>query len=240
MFWQLGFLPIFPYSEKSVSANCSEVTFMNNTITFPGFGQADFEAMTAEGLEGRMQAIIGTVRPKLEALGNDLAPILARLTGEAMIPHVAKHARRSVNPPNDTWVAWSRNPRGYKMHPHYQIGIWPTHVFIQFAIIYECPDKTIFAENALRELASVRSSVPGAYFWSKDHMIPEGTPHGKLTDEELADWLLRLKTVKAAEITCGIRLEPGDPVLSDGAAFLKQAEKTFAKLLPLYRMAQSS
>jgi len=206
---------------------------------FPGFGRADFEAMQAEGLEGRMRAIIGTVRPKLEALGAELAPFLGKLCGETMTPHVAKHARRSVNPPADTWVAWSRNPRGYKMHPHFQVGIWPTHVFAQFAIIYECPDKSTFADNAVRELASVRKAVPKSFVWSKDHMVPEGTAHGRLSDEELSEWLRRLKTVKAAEITCGIHIDREDPVLADGEAFLRKAEKTFKTLMPLYRMALS-
>lgn len=205
--------------------------------TFAGFGQADFEAMLAEGLEGRMKAIIGTVRPKLEALGADLSSVLGRLCGETMTPHTAKHARRSVNPPADTWVAWSKSPRGYKMHPHFQIGIRPTHVFIQFAIIYECPDKNFFAENALRELPSIRKVLPEHYVWSKDHTVPEGKLHGQMSDAELAEWLGRLRTVKAAEITCGVHLERGNPLLADGEAFLRTAEQTFETLLPLYRMA---
>jgi len=202
-----------------------------------GFGQEDFSAMQTEGLEGRMQAIIGIVRPKLEALSAALSPSLSLICGENMTPHVAKHARRSVNPPADTWVAWSRNPRGYKMHPHYQIGIWPSHVFMQFAIIYECPNKAEFAEHALRELSSIRKYVPDNYIWSKDHMTPGGTAHGRLKDEELAEWLGRLKTVKAAEITCGINIDRGDPLLADGTGLLHKAEETFRVLLPLYRMA---
>ncbi|WP_276352669.1 DUF1054 domain-containing protein [Cohnella caldifontis] len=207
------------------------------SLTFPGFGQADFEAMTAEGLDGRMQAIIRTVRPKLTSLGADLAPRLGESCGEAMTPHVAKHARRSVNPPADTWVAWSRSPRGYKMHPHFQVGIWPTHVFAQFAIIYECPDKSSFADNALRELASIRKAVPDDYVWSRDHTVPEGRPHGSIANDELADWLGRLRAVKAAEITCGIHVLKGDPVLADGEAFARLALDTFRTLLPLYRLA---
>lgn len=212
---------------------------MSKTI-FPGFGPADFDAMSVPGLEGRMQAIIGTVRPKLEQLGAELAPFLSELTGEPMTPHVAKHARRSVNPPADTWVAWARNPRGYKMHPHFQIGIWPTHAFVQFAIIYECPDKSVFAENALRELESVRSSVPPAFVWSKDHMLPEATAFADLSDGDMAEWLNRLRNVKAAEITCGIHIRRGDPLLADGAAFLRNASDTFRTLLPLYRMASGA
>jgi uncharacterized protein YktB (UPF0637 family) len=207
---------------------------------FRGFGKEDFDAMTVPGLEGRMNAIIGTVRPKLEALGLDLSPVLSELCGESMVAHVAKHARRSVNPPADTWVAWSRNPRGYKGHPHFQIGIWPTHVFVQFAIIYECPDKTVFAERALRELSSVRGAVPDSFVWSKDHTVPGGEAHGSLSDEDLAEWLHRLQTVKAAEITCGIHVQPSDPVLANGPALLRKAQETFETLLPLYRMAAGS
>lgn len=207
------------------------------TTNFKGFGAADFEAMRVEGLEGRMQAIIDIVRPKLEALGESLAPTLGKLCGESMYPHVAKHARRSVNPPSDTWVAWSRSPRGYKMLPHFQIGIWPTHLFMQFAIIYECPNKSVFADNALRELASIRQHVPDFYVWSRDHTLPQGTAHGELADSELAEWLQRLKTVKSAEITCGIQIASGDALLADGTALLHKAADTFETLLPLYRMA---
>lgn len=209
---------------------------MKETI-FPGFGQADFQAMTVPGLEARMAAIIHTVRPKLELLGTLLSSELSRLCGEPMTPHTAKHARRTVNPPADTWVAWSRNPRGYKMHPHFQVGIWPTHVFVQFAIIYECPDKSAFADNALRELRSIRKAIPGSFVWSKDHTSPEGMPHGSLSDQELSAWIGRLKTVKAAEITCGIHLDKGDPILADGEAFARRAMETFTTLLPLYRLA---
>lgn len=206
---------------------------------FAGFADEDFDAMIVPGLEGRMEAIIGTVRPKLHALGEALVPVLAGLTGETTYPHVAKHARRSVNPPDDTWVAWSPSARGYKAFPHYQIGLWSTHLFIQFAIIYECPNKTVFAERAERELASIRASVPQDYVWSKDHMVPEGSVHGDLTADELAALFRRLGTVKAAELTCGIHIRRGDPLLTDGYALLRKAESVFAALLPLYKMAQA-
>ncbi|MBB6671104.1 YktB family protein [Cohnella nanjingensis] len=204
---------------------------------FPGFAEVDFEALKTPGLEGRMEAIIHQVRPKLTALGETLAPVLAGLCDEPMYPHVAKHARRSVNPPDDTWVAWSRHPRGYKAHPHFQIGLWSTHLFIQFAIIYESPNKSVFAERAARELDSVRSAVPADYVWSKDHMLPKGTPHREMSDEELTAWLARLKTVKAAEVTCGLHLRRGDPLLADGDALLGRAEEVYRTLMPLYKLS---
>ncbi|MFC5467238.1 YktB family protein [Cohnella suwonensis] len=204
---------------------------------FAGFRDSDFEVFEIEGLEARMEALIDRVRPKFHALGETASASLAALTGEEMFVHVAKHARRTVNPPNDSWVAFANNKRGYKAYPHFQIGLWSTHVFVQFAIIYECPGKERFAERALTELGSLRKSIPDDFVWSKDHMVPTGLKHGELSDEELADLLNRLKTVKASELTCGIHIRRGDPILADGEAFLRLAEQTFRTLLPLYRMA---
>ncbi|MDG0812284.1 YktB family protein [Cohnella rhizosphaerae] len=204
---------------------------------FAGFADSDFDALAVPGLEGRMAAIVRQVRPKLEGLGAALAPYLAELCAEPMYPHVAKHARRSVNPPNDTWVAWSRHPRGYKAHPHFQIGLWSTHLFIQFAIIYESGNKTVFADRAAHELDSIRAAIPASFVWSKDHTLPDGTPHADLSDESLTEWLARLKTVKAAEITCGLHIARGDERLHDPDLLLQAAEEAFRRLLPLYKLS---
>jgi len=209
------------------------------SAVFNGFDDKDFEVFEIEGLEARMEALIDRVRPKFHAIGERMADFLGAACGEEMYTHVAKHARRTVNPPNDSWVAFARNKKGYKAHPHFQIGLWSTHVFVQFAIIYECPDKERFAERALAELDSVRRSVPAGYVWSKDHMVPTGLPHDGLSDEELAELFARLKNVKVAELTCGIHLQREDPLLADGEAFLRRAEDVFRTLMPLYRMAIS-
>ncbi|MDB4868031.1 MAG: hypothetical protein JWR03_2364, partial [Cohnella sp.] len=58
-----------------------------------------------------------------------------------------------------------------------------------------------------------------------DHTAPGGQAHGSLSDEDLAEWLHRLQTVKAAEITCGIHIQPSDPVLTNGPALLRKGRK---------------
>ncbi|RED65859.1 YktB family protein [Cohnella lupini] len=204
---------------------------------FNGFDERDFEVFEIEGLEARMEALIDRVRPKFNLIGERVSQSLSELCEEEMFTHVAKHARRTVNAPNDSWVAFANNKRGYKAHPHFQIGLWSTHVFVQFAIIYECPNKNVFAERALDELESVREAVPNHFVWSKDHMVPAGHIHSELSDDELADFMLRLKTVKASELTCGIHIQRGDPVLANGEAFLRLVDDTFRTLLPLYKMS---
>lgn len=209
------------------------------TVPFSGFTMQDFKVFEIEGLEPRMHALIETVRPKLHRLGDQFSGFLSKQCGEQMFPHVAKHARRTINPPNDTWVAYANNKRGYKAYPHFQIGLWSSHVFVQFAIIYECPNKADFADRALSEIDSVRRSVPNGYVWSKDHMVPEGLPHQSLSDEELSELFARLKNVKAAELTCGIHIQRDEALRMDGEAFVRLAEQTFEKLLPLYKMAMA-
>ncbi len=70
-----------------------------------------------------MQAVRETIHPRLRELGDELADPLFRMAGEPMHPHVAKHARRSVNPPEDTWVAFGPNQRGYKKYPYVGVAI---------------------------------------------------------------------------------------------------------------------
>jgi uncharacterized protein YktB (UPF0637 family) len=207
---------------------------------FVGFDNEDFDVFGIPGLEPRMAALIERVRPKLHLLGERLTPSLALLCGEEMFPHVAKHARRTVHPPQDTWVAYAPNKRGYKAHPHFQIGLWQSHLFIQFAVIYESANKSVFAEHALQHLDEIRSIVPAHYIWSGDHMNPEATRHGAMEPAELEALFKRLATVKASEVLCGIHLDRGDPVLRDGEALIARAEETFETLMPLYRMAFAS
>ena len=83
-------------------------------MTTPGFAPADFKVFEVEGFNERMQQIYAHVRPKLLRLGDELAPAIARRLHLEFFPHVAKHARRSVNPPPETWAAFGPSPKGYK------------------------------------------------------------------------------------------------------------------------------
>ncbi|QGG56821.1 YktB family protein [Paenibacillus sp. B01] len=206
---------------------------------FPGFGPADFDVFAIDGLEPRMSALISGIRPKLEELGSRLSPELSVLSGTEFHPHVAKHARRTVNPPSDTWVAFAANKRGYKAHPHFQIGLWGTHAFIQFAVIYEAEGKAEFARRALERLDEIYALPPAGqgYVWSGDHTRPEAAPHDGMSRDELRALFERLRTVKAAELLCGVHLDRSDPLLQDGEAFVRKAESVFQTLMPLYLLA---
>ncbi|WP_223066429.1 DUF1054 domain-containing protein [Paenibacillus caui] len=204
-------------------------------MSITGFTDKDFDSMAVPGLESRMEALIANVRPKLEGIGAEVGPFLSGLCGSEMYPHVAKHARRTVHPPNDTWVAWSSNSRGYKALPHFQVGLFATHLFIVFAVIYESPNKAVFGRYLEQHAEQVKRLVPDCYFWSLDHMTPGGRLNGELSESGLAEMGQRLQKVKKSEILCGLSLPRTAEELKDGNELTNLIEQTFETLLPLYK-----
>lgn len=202
-----------------------------------GFTHDDFDVFSLPGFEERMSALKGRVRPKLEALGAALAPELAQLLGTPVYAHVAKHARRTVNPPQDTWVAWSTHARGYKAHPHFQLGLWGSHVFMQFALIYESPLKAPFARRAMGELELVRQAVPAHFRWSDDHTRPGGRIHAELGPEGLHAFFERGERVAKAEILCGVDMAREEVTVLAGSDLATCAFSTFRAIRPLYHLA---
>src|SRR5262245_66366642 len=87
------------------------------------FTAAEFQIFAIPGFAARMAAIRADVQPKLEALGDALALPLARVAKVEIFPHVARHARRTVNPPDDTWVAFGPDRRGYKKAQHFKVAV---------------------------------------------------------------------------------------------------------------------
>lgn len=206
-------------------------------MSFTGFHKKDFDVFKVDGLDERMEAIKSNVRPKLEQLGEIMAPTLSALTGDEISPHVAQHARRTVNPPNDTWVAFADNKRGYKKHPHFQIGLWQTHLFIWFAVINEADNKAKIARNFKKHLGQIKKEIPEFYVWSKDHTEPDAVPQ---TEADLKAMIERLKDVKKAEILCGRNLERGKAVVENGDKLIHEIENTFKTVLPLYQWAKQA
>lgn len=223
-------------AQEEVPMDRQPITF---TPDLAGFSAEDFAVFALPGFEARMEALKLRIRPKLEAFGAALAPELAAMLGEPVYPHVAKHARRTVNPPHDTWVAWSTHPRGYKAHPHFQLGLWGTHVFAQFALIYESPLKAPLAARALSDLAGIRRAVPRTMRWSHDHMRPFGERQDAMDDEALTRYFERSARVAKAEVLCGVDLMREEVEAMSGVALAEAALTTFRETLGLYRLAKA-
>lgn len=203
-------------------------------MTFTGFKQADFETFHIDGLDERMAAIRERIQPKFKAIGDELADYLTEKAGHDMYIHIAKHARRTVNPPNDTWMAFSYNKRGYKKHPHFQIGLWDDRVFVWLAYIYELPNKQAYARTFLEYEETLADIIPQDYDVSMNHMKKSNE---KWADIHLREKLERFLKVKSAEFLVGKQFAMGDPILQDGEAFINEVKAIYDTLIPVYQLS---
>lgn len=210
------------------------MTNLTNTV-FEGFTQTDFDTFHIEGLEARMEAIRSRIQPKFQAIGETLTGNIAAHAGNEMFVHIAQHARRTVNPPKDTWMAFCHNKRGYKKHPHFQIGLFDDRVFVWFALIYELPNKQGMAKQFLKNESELLNIIPRDYVISDDHMHKEAVAMNDLDETSFRKLLVRFRDVKKAEFLVGKHFEMNDPLLADGQAFLGRVEEIYTTLMPLYR-----
>ena len=205
-------------------------------MKFTGFEENDFDLFLIGGLEERMEALIGQLRPKFHLFGDELKEDLSLITGEEMFPHVAKHARRTTNPPDDSWVAFADAKRGYKALPHFQICVWHSHVLIQWGLIYEAKAKETFGKNMVSHINEIRKAIPGDYHFFKDHMKPKGTPLKDLSDDELKEYARRLVEVKKGELMVGRVLSREEAITMTPQAFYDEVLTTWKNLNYLHML----
>jgi uncharacterized protein YktB (UPF0637 family) len=136
-------------------------------------------------------------------------------------------------------VAFANNPRGYKMLPHFQIGLWNTHLFIWFAVIYEAPQKQEIGERLVKKAAKIHKEIPKDFVWSVDHTKPETIQHGELKKNDLLTLFNRLQTIKKAELLCGYTIDRDQVIQLGGAGLLEQINEVFTKVAPLYKLASN-
>lgn len=206
----------------------------------PNFTDQDFQVFQVQGLEERMNALKQQIRPKFEVYGEAISSFLTTQLQEPTFVHIAKHARRTVHPPEETWVAWSTNKRGYKAHPHFQLGLRENELFAYFALIYECTKKKSFARNLQEQLDEIWGKLPENFHLSQDHTKPDTIPLSSLSEEKMKQILSRLENIKKAEFLVGLVLPRQKVVTLQGDLLKKQIEEAFSSLFPLYRLAMAS
>lgn len=197
------------------------------------FTQKNFKVFEVPGLEGRMSAIESEIQPKLAALGEYFTDFLNTHTPEEFYAHIAKHARRTVNPPKDTWVAFSTNKRGYKMLPHFQIGLYEDQVFVMFGVMHEAKNKNHYIEVFEKHFDEIEN-LPDDYRICTDHVKMEKPLIKDLTTDELKEALHRAHQLKKGEFFIARTLSPKAPELKTDKAFKSYLEDTFDHLLKFY------
>lgn len=202
-------------------------------MTFKGFTNDDFKAMQLPGLDNRMEAIRQNIQPKFQTLGDELTSFLEKELAVPMYLHIAKHARRSVNPPDSTWLAIGHDKRGYKKHPHFQVGLYDEYLFVWLAFIYENEERTFIADNYLKSEADFLA-LPADFSISPDHTERKTFP---LEQAALEKTLHRFRDVKKGEFLIGKIYQPTDKKIHSGSACTEEIKSVLTKLLPFYKDA---
>ena len=203
------------------------------------FGPADFKVFDVSGFRPRMDLIRTRIRPKLETLGRSLAPAVGRSIGDDTFAHVAKHLRRTVNPPDDTWVAFGPDARGYKKHCHFKVAVSRHCVRFLFEVGPEHDDKKRWAaawrKNA-GKLGPVLRRMKDLAWFANEH---DETPAEALGDmapdglEEMSDTLTRRRD---GQLVLGRAVLAEEAQRWTDAQYRAAALDTFRALVPLYRL----
>jgi uncharacterized protein YktB (UPF0637 family) len=212
-------------------------------MNFAGWTQEDFAAFHVAGFDERMAVIRERIQPKLDALGSDIVGLLQQETGTEWFYHVAKHMRRSVNPPLDTWVALNRVKKGYKATVHFGVGISGAGANVCLVVKPECTERASFAAGIEREVGVIRPLLAA----SGDLLIgdiPNAADEDLLAAKsaDVEDWLKRanwLRQRKMYEFEMGYRV-PIAEACALGNDYAHNTLRLIREMLPLYQAGLSA
>ena len=206
---------------------------------FPGFKTSDFKVFDIPGFKPRMDAIRTRIRPKLEAAGRDLLPDVSRIGGANAFVHVARHARRTVNPPNDTWVAFADDKRGYKKHCHFKVAISRGAVRFLFEAGPEHAEKKRWCAAWKRhapQLVPVLRRAKGLAWFKNEHDEAPAAVLADLPPEHVARLADELTRTRDGQVVLGRAVPALEAARWKPRDYVRAARETFQLLAPLYRL----
>ena len=203
------------------------------------FTAKEVQIFDIPGFAERMAAIRAEIRPKVEALGDALAPSLALVARVEIFPHVARHDRRTVNPPDDTWVAFGPDRRGYKKAPHFKVAVSRHALRFLFEVGPEFAAKPAFARAWKRQvprLARTLSAAPGLGWFKNEHDEEPASPLVDFTPEKLGELADELTRTRDGQLVLGRAVPADEAARWTEAQYRSAALETFRMLAPLYRL----
>jgi uncharacterized protein YktB (UPF0637 family) len=208
-------------------------------MAFTGFTAKDLQVFAIPDFPGRMAAIRRQIQPKLFALAEEIGPKLKQIVGSETFSHVAKHMRRTVNPPDDTWVAFGPEKRGYKKAQHLKLAISRHCIRLLFEVGPEYADKAKWVRTWEREagrLAVQLKKGPGLGWYKNEHDEEPAALLESLSWQEIARLAGELTRRKDGQLVFGRRLDETNVVRQTPEAFVRAALHAFGTLAPLYRL----
>ena len=205
----------------------------------PAFVAGDFRIFELKGFGPRMAEMRARVRPKLDAFGESLSSSVARSVGSEVFSHVAKHMRRTVNPPEDTWVAFGPDARGYKKHSHFKIAVSRNCVRFLFEVGPEHADKKRWASTWKKnapKVGPVLRRVKHLAWFKNEHDEESASPLSDFTLEKLGELADELTRTRDGQLVLGRAVPAEEAARWTEAQYRSAALDTFRTLAPLYRL----
>ncbi len=204
-----------------------------------GFTEQDFDIFSVEGFANRMPLLRQEIKPKLTALGEILLEPLAGVVSQTLYPHVAQHLRRTVNAPEETWVAFAKEKRAYKPFVHLRVAISGNGVRVTVFVEDYAEEKEAFAQH-LKKNATALSRLFAEYPEIRAYDMPDakGNPkQGKaLTAKALREFATRMSAVKSQHAVFGILLPVNEVLTLSPVALQEWVLASANTLLPLYKV----
>jgi uncharacterized protein YktB (UPF0637 family) len=200
-----------------------------------GFTPVDFGVFKIEGFNDRMQKIYQHVRPKLIRLGDELAPELARRLHMEFFPHVARHARRTVNPPPETWAAFGPSPKGYKRYGYLALCISSAGLHVRAVVKAEADKRPEMSRAIKARTEQLIKDFKGTKIARYDKWDFSSLPPAEAADSELFSSLAETLSKKTGGIDLGFRWNVKDALKLDRAEMFD----AMRELEPLYRILRA-
>ena len=183
-----------------------------------------------------MELLDRQVLPRLVKLGSELAPELSRKLGAEFFPHVAKHPRRTVNPPAETWAAFGPSPNGYKRYGYLALCISRAGLHARAVVKTEAdhrPEMGAKIRAMASELAKSFRGTRIAHYEKWDgRNLPRTTVAEPAFFESIADAFDR----KTGVLDVGFGWKVTDALRLERAELLE----AWSELEPLYRVLRAA
>jgi uncharacterized protein YktB (UPF0637 family) len=215
--------------------------YYNDRLEMPMdlFSRDDFKVFEIPGFAERMAAIRANIQPRLVSIGEALVPHLSSILDVPLFLHVAKHMRRTVNPPDDTWAAFGRDRRGYKKDVHFRVSVSGKGVRFLFEAGREYYEKSEWVRGWNRSFASLVPDLQNGsdLGWFKDEH--EDLPVKALkamSSPELRGLARELTRRKDGQFVLGRNIAAPDFLKLTSRQFEKLSIASFAAMAPLFEV----
>lgn len=200
------------------------------------FRKKEFDVFKVEGLDERMAAVRERIQPVFQELDEYFVKKLTPLVGEELIVHIAQHRRRTANAPDFTWSAISSQKRGYKMDPHFTLGITENYIVMWLSFIDNPNSEKEMAQSFIDNIGLLEK-LPADFVINTDHTMNN---YINIKETDLVKDLTRWRDVKKGEFQVGRIITKEDVLLKTPTKARKYMLETYVELLDLYKLAHQA